>query len=577
MLKFTRKTVIMGSIVVAVVVVIVLAVTLGGSKVSYDTAVGERGSVTDIISVTGSISPLSKIELKPEVSGRAVKIPMKAGDQVKEGDVLLKIDSRDIEARVAAQRAAVDSAKAQLSALEKGATAEDLKVSQAAVDAAKAQYDAAVSSESDATVALANAERSQEAAVAKADTLVKSKVDSLLADFDDAVTTSSDVINRLTYQMFTPDDFLTFTSSDSQAVLNATSSRKTAKTAITGIQSAVNTAKAAGTAEAVEAAYATVAAGLGEIKKHVDHDSAVLNYAVGLASATLSSYQLNVSTAQSSLNTIIAKLTSDKNSLDLQENYNTTDLTAAQTAVDNAEAAQNAAKRNIETTKAAWAQAEANYELKKAGVRQETVDAQRASVAAAQATLNGLYADLAKYTIAAPLDAIVTDINYELGETVQMGQVAVTLNTEGKFEIISNISEVDIAKIKVGDRVDITLDAFSSDEAWTGKVVDVQPAEKVVEGVIFYETKVVFDEDDSRLKSGMTANLDIETARVDDAVRVPVRAVKEKSGNSYVQVVVNGRASDREVEVGLEGIDYIEIKSGLEAGESVVISVNGKK
>ncbi|MDD5251034.1 MAG: efflux RND transporter periplasmic adaptor subunit [Patescibacteria group bacterium] len=545
-------------------------------KTTYETEKITRGTVISEVSVTGSIAPSSKISLQPEVSGKITKIAVKEGAEVKEGDLLIQLDTRDASARVASQQAAVASARARLRELQAGATAADMLVSQTAVEAARQQYTAAVAAEADAETALTNARRSYENVKARTTTQDEGKVSALQDDYDSASTTASDAVNRLTSPMFDLNDLLLFSSSDSQSQSDATSTRREAKTALTALSAAAASARAVGGATGMTNNYDAVVNALTAVKRHADACAKVLQYAPSLPAATLSTYQINASTAQSSLNAMLTKVNADKSALDLQERLNATDITAAEIAVSNAESAVTSAAHAVDSATAAVNQAEASYNLKKTGSRPEEIDAQRAQVASAEATLASLQADLAKRSIRAPLTAIVTDLPFNPGETVQPGQVAVTLNAKDRFEITANISEVDIARVKVNDPVNITLDAFSVNEIWTGKVISIQPAEKVVEGVIFYETKIVFDKDDERLRSGMTANLDISTAQRDNVLRVPVRAIKDAVGKKTVQVLVNGQPVTKDIQVGLENNDYVELLSGLAEGDEVVVATNKK-
>jgi len=575
MTKKTRNIVIISTI--AVLVIGLVWYRMSRSQDTYDTEPAVMGPVVEQVSVTGSIAPISKIDLQPEAAGKIVEIAVKEGDLVKAGDPLIKIDSRDIEARVASQRAAVDAARAQLRELQSGATPEELQVSAAAVDTARAQLDSAMSAKTSAETTFSNAQANLANTKLKADTLLQSRLNSLLLDYDEAVTVATDSVNRSTSQLFTGSDFLSFTASDAQAESDANSTRTAAKTALPQMAAAAASAKSAGTLTAASDNYAAVIGGLSTVKSHADACAQVLNYAAGLSSTTLSSYQLSVSTAQTSLNVTISKLTADKSNLDLQQRLNDTDIKGAEISAANAEAALVSAGHAIETSQRALDQAQANYELKKVGARQETIDSQRARVAAEEAALSGLLTELSKRSILAPLDAVVTEIPVELGETVQPGRTVVSLNTKDHFEIVANISEVDIARIAVGQPVEITLDAFSSTEKWSGKVVSIQPAEKVVQGVIFYETKIVFNEDDPRLKSGMTANLDIETERKEDVLHIPLRALKESLGRQYVQVLVNGKVVEKDIKTGLESNEAVEVVSGLAEGEEVIVGTSTAK
>jgi HlyD family secretion protein len=187
----------------------------------------------------------------------------------------------------------------------------------------------------------------------------------------------------------------------------------------------------------------------------------------------------------------------------------------------------NAASFAIDSAARAVAQANADLALARAGSRPEAIAAHRAQVAVQRASLDVLLADISKRRLVAPIDGIVTEVSVEKGETIQPGAPAVVMNAKGGFEIITNISEIDIARVTIGDAVMITLDAFPRSDTWTGKVAKIDPAEKVVDSVIFYETTIVFDGEDPRLRPGMTANLAIETER-----REPSRSRRKRSSSS---------------------------------------------
>jgi HlyD family secretion protein len=573
-----RSKIILGSVAATVAVSVGIGVFVATRQnISYETEAISRGTVVEEVSVTGSIAPSKKISLQPEVGGKVSVIAVKEGDEVKAGDTLVQLDVKDVQAKVAAQRAAVDAARARLAELSAGATRTELTVSASAVETAQSRLDAAVASKADAQVSLDNAQKSRDNAKAKAAAQIDSKIAFALTDFDDAVTKANDAITRLSDDLFTSDDRLAFSTSSSQFESDAVSTRSVAKAALPDLGSAVSSAKSAGTASAVLAASTTVIAKLNVVKAHLDADAKVLDSAINLSSATLSTYRSNVSVGQNNLTLSIQTISSDKSSIELQQKLNDADITSSEIAVSNAQAALSTATHGVETAKKALEQAEAELALREAGSRPEVIAAQRAQVASQEAALSGLLTDMAKRTIVAPLDSIVTKIDAEAGETVQPSQVVVSLNARDKFEIVANISEVDISRIAVGQTVVITLDAFATSEKWSGKVVTVNPAEKVVEGVIFYETKMLFDQEDARLKSGMTANLDIETDRRENALRVPLRALRTKPGRTYVEVRAGGKVAERDVKIGIENSQYAEVLEGLSEGEDVVVSSTEKK
>lgn len=568
--------------IISAVVGIAVAVGIGVSvtrkpKVSYETEVVGKGIVVREVSVTGSIVPSKKISLQPEVGGKVSRVAVTEGADVKAGDVLIELDTRDIAAKVASQRAAADSARARLAELVAGATPQELALAETALATATSKRDSSVAAKADAQKSLENAKTNYANVVAKAASLMSGKLDSFLLDYDKADADARDAVERLAGPMYTSSGLLTFSTLNAAAEQNAVSTRTDAKARLTELTAAVAAIKVAGTAEAALNSYAVVASDLSTIKRHLEASREVLNYSSGLSSATLSTYQTNVSAGLASINLIIQTLSADKSNVDLQQKLNASEVTSAQISVSNAEAALSAASYAIQTSEKAIAQAKADLDLKKTGNRSEVIAAQRARVAAEDAALAGLLADFSKRTIVAPLDAVVTEVSTEPGEIIQPSQVVVTLNAKGKFEIVSNVSEVDIASVTIGQPVSVTLDAFPTTEKWTGKVVTVNPAEKVVEGVIFYETKIVFDQEDPRLKSGMTANLDIETGRRENALRVPLRAIRTKPGRTYVELLVGGQSQERDVKIGIENSQYAEVLGGLSEGETVIVATSEKK
>ena len=92
----------------------------------------------------------------------------------------------------------------------------------------------------------------------------------------------------------------------------------------------------------------------------------------------------------------------------------------------------------------------------------------------------------------------------------------VSLIADNSLEVDADVPEIDIGKISTGDTVSMTLDAFPG-ETFTGKVFYIDPAETILSGVVDYLVKVSFDKNDPRVKSGLTANLDITTETENNA------------------------------------------------------------
>ena len=118
----------------------------------------------------------------------------------------------------------------------------------------------------------------------------------------------------------------------------------------------------------------------------------------------------------------------------------------------------------------------------------------------------------------------------------------------------------------------ITLDAYGDDLKFAGEVAFIEPAETVIQDVIYYKVKVSFLPGDTDIKSGMTANAVITTARLDNVLLIPGRAIIERNGSGkFVRILADNQAFEKAVTVGLRGDEgLVEIKSGLAEGEQVI-------
>ena len=144
--------------------------------------------------------------------------------------------------------------------------------------------------------------------------------------------------------------------------------------------------------------------------------------------------------------------------------------------------------------------------------------------------------------------------------------------SDAAFEIEAYIAEADISKALVGSTAKIDLDAYGSQEIFEAVLVFVDPAETVIDGVSTYRALLHFKEQDARILSGMTANIEIVTGEAKGVLSIPQRAVFDRDGKTLVKVSSAGKIIEKEVSTGLKGFDgYVEIKGGLEEGEEVVV------
>lgn len=226
------------------------------------------------------------------------------------------------------------------------------------------------------------------------------------------------------------------------------------------------------------------------------------------------------------------------------------------------------AKTTIESATRSIAEKTQSLADLKAGADEFDLRSAQLSVTQKQNSLRDAEEKLADYSARAPFDGIIAVSDLKKGDTVSSGATVVTLITKQKTATIT-LNEVDAAKVKVGQKVMLSFDAIDG-LSITGAVGQVDTLGTVSQGVVSYNVKIVFDIQDDRVKSGMTASASIIIESKPDVLMVKSAAVKTQGGANFVQVLVNGAPQNKDVVVGSSNDTMTEIVSGLTEGEEVV-------
>lgn len=226
--------------------------------------------------------------------------------------------------------------------------------------------------------------------------------------------------------------------------------------------------------------------------------------------------------------------------------------------------------------------AESEYLAKSA-----SVGAQRASISQARASLNTSMTNLSYTKIIAPVDGTIIKRAIDVGQPVAASFQAPELFTIAqdlkKMQIEVNVSEADIGRVKEGQEAEYTLDGYP-DSVFHGKVTQVRLNSTTTSNVVTYTVIVSVDNEDLKLKPGMTANVSIITSQNKDVLCVPSVALKytpETTGQKYKEQgvwilkdkepvripVKEGASDDSNVQV---------ITDKLKVGDKVIVSSTGK-
>jgi HlyD family secretion protein len=179
--------------------------------------------------------------------------------------------------------------------------------------------------------------------------------------------------------------------------------------------------------------------------------------------------------------------------------------------------------------------------------------------------------------ITAPAAGVIIGRGVEEGETVVGGTSAFGGGTElftmadlSTLLVKAAINEVDIGKVKRGDRVALTVDAFPGDTA-QGLVRLVPPAARLQERVRVFDVEIVVTGGPRVLRPGMTANVRISGPLRTETLRVPVEAVLLKEGKPIVYKLSGSGPQPVPVTLGLSDLYYVEVLNGLAAGDSIAL------
>lgn len=274
-----------------------------------------------------------------------------------------------------------------------------------------------------------------------------------------------------------------------------------------------------------------------------------------------------VAVSQSAVETAESGLTvadAGKNSAEAEES----------SAVNNLNITVNKGQSDIAAAAAAVAQAKASLELAKANQSQKpayqaNLSALKSAVTAASDQLNSAVTQLGYTTIKSPIDGWVTARNADPGSTATVGEILLTVQQLRQLYISVPVPEEEVAQIHLGTNAVANLDAFPG-RIFTGKVTYINPSGNLLSRQ--FTVRVSIDNPGDVVMPGMFAHVSFMLSRQLNVLTVPREAVITSGSRSEVAVVDSKNICHLEtVTTGTTDGSNIQIKSGLSAGENVVI------
>ncbi len=474
-------------------------------KTSYVSEAAQKGTIIASISGSGQVASSNQVDLKSKVSENVVYVGVKNGQQVPAGTLLVEFNTTTAQKKVRDAQISLDNANLALQKTQSGNTTIPLTKQQAEDNLAKA-YDDTFTAISNTFLDLPDVMTGLD------ETLFGTETNkSLQANLFYYGQTYSGVAN-ISYQKAKTDYDKNFT--DYRAI------SRTADTA------------------SIEAMLAQTYQTTQDISDAIKTANNMIQFYEN--NATSQGMQINpVATTQlAGLNTYAGKVDADlSNLLNM--------------------------KSTIQSDKGAIINADIS--LQSQGL---SVQGANLSVTQAQNALQDAKDNLADYYVYAPFSGVVAAVPLKVHDAASSGATAVTLITNQSITQIP-FNEVDIMKIKIGQKATLTFDALS-DLSMVGQVADIDTLGTVTQGVVNYNVKITFDASGSQVKPGMSVTTSVITDVKQDVLTIPNSAVKTSGGQKYVQVLVNGAPVRHDVQTGLVNDTDTEITSGLNEGDMVI-------
>lgn len=555
------------------------------------TAQVSRGSVTQTVAVSGSVSSAGTVKLNPTTSGKVAQLLVTVGQQISAGQPLARLDATDLQAALtiaqnnlaAAQTnydkalSGANDAQASLSQTQQS-TANDLATAQTALGKMKANYAAAKSNYSSLFGSLLNDLATYVSQISVAQQQVAQTQTDLgqanqLADNKAAQTS----MNQAAAALGNASNYVrgVYSAAEGDYITAVNQALGVAA----GFDAAIAANQDTGTfiqqAQQAQVAYTSTA---GRLSSAIDAPNGQLSTAQSSTTAaqnSLNTANAKVDTtldaARADIATVLNTLTNDQQAATYAKNKVTQITTSLGTITDAISGSYVAALQNAEAARVRAAQ---SLQSAQTSVNNQPSNVQSAqnSLANAETSLATAQTNLDNASIKATVSGVVVSISAQPGENVSSTSAAgfIVIANTGSLALHGTVGEADVVKLKLGQVSTITVDAVGTAKM-TGKVTSLDPVATIASGVPVYGIDVTIDLPSAQVKPGMSGTAQIILASSPNALVVPNLAVKTQAGRRYLTVMKDGQPVDTDVTFGISSETVTEVLTGAVEGDVVVL------
>ena len=523
---FKKKKNIVIILIILIIIFAIYSFTKNGDGVEYLTESVVYGDVMVEVSETGMIKVSEKASLGFKNSGKISVIYVSVGDKVKAGQRLAKLNTSQLFIELSEAEAALDVANADYRRLLAGSSIEEIKITQ--TDVVNAEQDLANSE-----TTLANIKRDADEDLNQAYTTAGNELNNAYLD----------VYNALIAVRSLEAKYFGGSSQNGIAIRNSIGILSNSEDIIElYINIVISQSEIANALSETKKALINSRLTLANVRSIIESSS----FSVTATDKTI------IDTQRTSVNTAHNEIVSAEQLISTTKITNSINISDGEADVASAKIASQKKKDELA--------------LKKAGPIKESVNFYLAKIKQASTKVSLLNNKISEATLRSPANGQVIAINKRRGETAQSSDSVIEFLSAGPFQVEVNIYEEDIVNVAVDNTVLIELPALPSD-IFLGKVVSINPAEKLIDGIVYYEVNISIEVGEQNIKPGMTADVIIETAKKENVLIVPSGSIEGKRAKVYI----DNKMEYWDIEIGLEGDDYTEIISGLSSGDTVIV------
>lgn len=241
---------------------------------------------------------------------------------------------------------------------------------------------------------------------------------------------------------------------------------------------------------------------------------------------------------------------------------------ALQQAEENLKTVEITASASLDSAKLAYENAKEAYELTVNVTNGASIKSAQAGVETASASLKLAQNNLKEAQVKAPISGYVSSKNINVGQMASAGMTAVTIHNTNSVDGEINVTESVISSLRLGTPASISVKSAGI-ENMAGTVSVLNQVKDAASGM--YKVQVNIPNPDNQLKTGMFADITLQTAAVDDVICIPSESILQSDTERFVYIAKGENAEKRVITEGTSNGEFTEITNGVEEGDQVII------